>query len=94
MRVGNLIVAQVIFSGNGTSNATTYTMTLPVAARSAITAIMSGTATDNGVNLTTPCRMDSRAASATADLYKDFSAAAWTCSGAKACVGTIVYEAN
>lgn len=93
-RIGNTIVAAFLFSGNGTSNATTYTMTLPVAARSATSGIMMGAATNNGSATTTPCRMDSRDASTTADLYLDSGATAWTATGGKGCVGMIVYEAN
>lgn len=92
-KIGKLVIANYFSSGNGTSNATSYTMTLPVAARTADISAGWGAGVDNSAGLSNPCRIDTAAGVTTANFYRDFQATAWTASGAKNCNFTIVYEA-
>ncbi len=74
-----------------TSNATTFTMTLPFASASASNHC-TGTATDNTAGVTTPIRVDTAAGSNIATLTKAPAATAWTATGAKAAKFTLIYE--
>jgi hypothetical protein len=67
----------------GTSNATTFTFTVPVAPL--LTEYLFGWCRgyDNGAHLSTPCQLKSTAASATIDVYKTNYQGAWTASGEK-----------
>ena len=92
IRIGKTIAATMRVTANGTSNATTLTFTLPVAAAVATTSIGSLIAVDNGSGLTTPCRLDTRAASTTADAYSNPAGGGWTAANGKDCSGTFIYE--
>jgi len=91
-QVGKLVFC-CIDATSGTSNATSFTITLPVAAKRAA---MAGTitTTDNSILLTTPGRIITRVGSTTADVIKDTGATSWTNSGGKNFNGSFFYEAN
>lgn len=74
----------------GTSNATSFTVTLPFAA--ANTAIQTHVivATDNGAN--SSGRVSTRVNSAIMDVYPTVTGTSWTASGLKNCGFTITYE--
>ena len=94
MQIGKLVIAQVSAWAAGTSNATTFTITLPIAAAAARTSTGSGAALDNSAWQVAPCRIDTRAASTTADLYfTHVPASAWTNTGGKVADFHIVYQA-
>lgn len=67
-------------SADGTSNATTKTLTIPFAAKNSFTYALC-MATNSGTTLTTPSLAQTRAASTIIDLYKDTAFVAWTASG-------------
>lgn len=91
-RTGRKVTAKFLATA-GTSNATTFTVTLPVVAREAVD-IALGQANDNGTPSAVPCMVVPRAASAIADVYKDLTAASWTNANGKMCNFVITYEAN
>lgn len=94
-RIGKLVWATLTQCAAGTSNATTFTVTLPVAAAAAFVAAGMGNVMDNGSFLANPGRLDTRGGSTTADVYSTLGAAAWTASGGKtADLGQIIYEAQ
>lgn len=89
---GKTVVWTVFATGNGTSNATGLTITLPVPARAIQTAVGMCFCTDAGVNLTTPGRMDITSTTVVT-CYTTLNAGVWTNSGSKAVYFTITYEA-
>lgn len=92
------VVGQTVFGiftplTAGTSNATTFTITLPFPAKTSQFLVGMGVETDNGVSSTTQlCRMDTVGGSTTANIYKTILLGAWTASGAKYCAFTFTYE--
>jgi hypothetical protein len=70
-------------TGNGTSNATTKTWTLPLSAATVTNMTWNFTyrGFDNGAQLTTPALAQISSAGATIEFFKDMSGAAWTGSG-------------
>jgi hypothetical protein len=80
--VGRMVTVVVNCSGNGTSNATTLTCTLPIAAAYAGRGA-AGYAVNNGSVLTVAGRIYVVAASNTMYAYTDMETGAWTNSGAK-----------
>ena len=90
--IGKLCVAYFVTNAAGTSNATTFTITLPVAAAKTQYNMGFGVCTDNGsLRLDVPV-FATTASSATMTLYRRQDNLAWTNSGAKACDFTVVYE--
>lgn len=88
-REGNIVTCE--FNIQGTSNATTFTFTLPFTAKTSIE--RSGfCGLDNTSRTGVDPRIDLAATSATATVYKDLTGAAWTGSGTKAVNGCLVYE--
>lgn len=88
----------LIFNISGTSNATTASFTLPVAAKAHASIYYESiltSATDNGANPTNPGKtfIDPSSNASLVTLYKDISGAGWTASGTKAMRATIMYEA-
>lgn len=81
---------------DGTSNATTYTVTLPVAASSDEKQYFAvGPAFNNGTTTpTTPILLVTRTGSITADIFLDMASATWSASGGKHAQFTITYETN
>lgn len=95
IQTGKLVF--LIFSIQGTSNATTATMTLPVAARSSGGFVydgMNGYAQNNATEITTGSRwyIDPGASTTIVNFYKDTAFAVWTNSGQKLIRGYITYE--
>lgn len=84
----------VYFDIRGTSNATTTSLTLPVASNSGLGVVTSAIqVADNGSNPTTPGEASLSSGASTLNFYKDYSAPAWTNSGTKSILGCFVYEA-
>ena len=81
--------------GNGTSSTTAFSATAPIAAATitnmAWRAVL-GLGTDNSVTLTTPGRAAITSGSSTINLAKDMASGAWTASGGKRAIFTLVYE--
>lgn len=93
-QVGKSIVARLSTSG-GTSNATTFTVTLPVVASSTvIQESLIAVLTDGGGVMTTPGLLRTRTGSTTADLYIDSDQQGWVGSSAKNATFVITYETN
>jgi len=91
-RIGKLIIVHLNM-GNGTSNATTFTITLPVAAANTIKQrIPIALATDNGTNAVGGGLMVTRTNSTIADLYKDHALGVWANVGGKKVQSMFVYE--
>ena len=81
--------------GNGTSNATTFTMTLPLAADSAGRRYHAlAQVVNNGSFGSTPGLLKTIVSSTTADLYLDGAQTAWTNVGGKRANFSFTYEAN
>jgi hypothetical protein len=80
---------------DGTSNSTSFSFTLPAAAKAADT-ITGVRVANNGAFTTTPGYIQLAAASTTATVFLTHAAVstAWTGSGAKSMNGTFTYEAN
>lgn len=73
--------------GNGTSNATSFTLTVPIATAnvSGINNTFFSPGIDNSVALTSPCALRTTQGSTTVNVYKnaDLGATTWTASGSK-----------
>lgn len=80
--VSNIVYIQFTQAGNGTSNTTGFTATLPVVSLQT-TGTLSFGAVDNSVLLTTPSRLFSVAGSSSLTFQKDTASGAWTASGGK-----------
>lgn len=91
-RQGKLCTVKVQCSANGTSNATTTTVTAPVNAASVVTVGLVQTVANNGTVAATPGQIVTRANSNIFDLYRDGQSTAWTSSGGKRASFTYVYE--
>lgn len=89
--VGNICIVYVDITG--TSNATTFTFNLPIAATRSYWAF-SGQGTDNGVNPSTPMLVAIGVApTSTAIVYKDWTGlVGFTASGNKSIQTTLIYE--
>ncbi len=93
-QVGKSVTARVSMN-TGVSNATTFTITLPVAAHgSGLQFFALGQVTDNSVVQTTPGLLVTRANSTIADIYKNSANSGWTASGNKRAQFVITYEAQ
>ncbi len=79
------------YSGDGTSNATTLTFSLPTKEKNGQILFLGG-GKDNGAVQTAPMRMDLAAGSRTATIYKDLNGTAFTASGTKMIVFNSTYE--
>lgn len=90
--VGSMCTYIIMPATGGTSNATSLTITAPVAAAKSHYSAAWISGTDNAVNLTTPCHIETIATSATLSAYKTFYQGAWTGSGSKSIYGSISYE--
>lgn len=95
-RVGKDIVAVINMPSAGTSNATGFTISAPVAARNIVGAQWqgSGQGKDNGLGIATPVLIRILAGTSTFDIFKDWTGTTWTNSGQKQLISaTITYEA-
>jgi hypothetical protein len=88
---GNMIFLHYDETADGTSNATTFTATAPVASVYATGALLV-TTVDNGVTLTTPGRVTIGAAGTTLTFRSNTASGAWTNSGGKRAVTMFPYE--
>ena len=79
---GQSLYMQFEPSANGTSNATSNTISAPAIIRKTHLVQMLGSGADNGTGLG-PIRLDTTAASQTLTFYKDVAGNVWTGSGAK-----------
>lgn len=80
---------------NGTSNATTFTATLPITAATVTNGFWNGATgagVDNTSNLTNPGRWGIVSAGTTVDFRKDIAGTAWTASGGKRINCVYTYE--
>lgn len=97
IQIGKIVHLFISQPNNGTSNATGFSITLPVAARDLGVNIYSGMGQgiDNGGVLSTPVLLLINTGSPTIlTLYPSFIGGTWTASGGKRLVfGTITYEA-
>jgi hypothetical protein len=91
-KVGKLVHVWIIIIG--TSNSTSTSVTLPYQNNAGPIMEAVGRGMDNGTNLTAPTRFRLPNASATLEINKDLSGAAWTASGAKEVRGQFVYETS
>lgn len=82
-RIGKTVIAFMDDGTAGTSNATTYTVTLPVAPGSTRLVGVCYYNEDGAVSSASPAIIYGRSGSTTADVYHDQKAAAWTNSGTK-----------
>jgi hypothetical protein len=90
---GKMCVCYFTYTGNGTSNATTKTITLPFAAANTGIQIFPIRVTDNGTIQTTVGQLITRVNSNIADVGKVFgSTTNWTSSGNAGFVFSITYE--
>lgn len=93
---GNSVTLVVRQNADGTSNATTFTIPLPLVAKSISNMAWgsAGVVRDNNVTQTTPGALRILTAATAMDVYKDFASAAFTNSGNKrlAQMGPITYE--
>lgn len=80
-RVGKMITVQVHTSANGTSNATTKTVTVPFNAAGPTQIGVTSFHVNNGVTATTPGICITRVGSNIVDFYTNTAAAVWTASG-------------
>lgn len=93
--VNNWVTCLIRQNTEGTSNATTLTITLPVTPATVTNGVWnyaSGIATNNSAALTTPALFVIFSGSATMQCFKDISTAAWTNSGTKRINGVVGYE--
>ncbi len=92
-RVGRL-VSVYIFLGNGTSNSTGFTLTLPIAASSISQQLMlASVVTDGGIAQTVPGLLRTNINSITLDVFKTMDITSlWTASGGKKIQASFTYE--
>ena len=95
-RIGNTVLATLRYGSSGTSNATTVTITLPSVSNTTGNIGTCVYAEDNGAQSSDRlCYIYANAGSATASMYKDIGANAWTGSGGKNCTRCVIqYEAQ
>lgn len=94
--VGRSCMMLVRHNGDGTSNSTGLTISLPIAAASyggsGVVAVMLGQAKDLGSTLSAPAMVTVAEGGTVATCYKDATGASWTASGGKRCSFEGVYE--
>ena len=94
MQIGNTVYYLYISSGVGTSNAITYTITLPFKAATLKGGSDTAYVVDNGAATTVPAMYQHSIASATLTLYLNTAAATWTAANGKRVSHlNIIYEA-
>lgn len=88
--IGKLV--WVWYNLSGTSNATSASFTLPLAASNTVTIQLNGYTTDNGTDTTGGGLISLTKNTATVNLYKDMASANWTNSGTKQAYGQLFYQ--
>lgn len=92
---GRQVTVYVSMQTGGTSNATSFTVTAPIAAATVTNQVWFnawGSAQDNGSYLTAAGRVYISSAGTVFSLNKDMAAGTWTSSGGKGAYFTITYE--
>ena len=95
-KIGRTVHLAIRQLANGTSNATSFTISLPYTATTITDMLWCGSAlvSNGGVTLTTPGLLAISSGATVLDVYKDFAAGTWTASGGKRLgIGHITYEA-
>ena len=90
--IGKWCFCTIVHTSDGTSNATTLTFTLPVAAANTATQIIGCRVKDNGTIQTAPGMMRTQVNSNVCDVFKTLAAGAFTNSGNKNFSGNFFYE--
>jgi hypothetical protein len=80
--------------GTGTSNNTSFTVSLPVTAQSITARLLkyAGQGGDASVQLSIPSMVEVANGASVVNCYKDFSGAGWTASGGKNIRFTVIYD--
>lgn len=86
-------IVHVEFEITGTSNATTVSFTLPFTSAGNWAVNATGLGHDNGADLTDPIYISLATSSAICNVFKTFSAGAWTNANAKKVYGQFFYQA-
>lgn len=89
-RLGKIVFMSIYITG--TSNATTFTVSLPVQAATNMQNEFAFKATDNGTLQSSPGMVEVNGSDTSISFYKTFNAGSWTNSGTKACSAFIIYE--
>mgnify|MGYP000736604728 CR=1 FL=1 len=92
-QLGKTVTAFVNMEG-GISNATTFTMTLPVAAKTGAVQRAHTRVIDNNSNQDKPGMIVTRSGSTTADLFASLQGVGWVASSNKRAYLTIIYETD
>lgn len=92
IQIGKLVFFSIDM-GEGTSNATGFTITLPVAAKNE-DQVICVSVRDNGAAAPETGLISTRAASTTADVFANNTKGSWTALNGKSFIGSGVYEAN
>lgn len=92
IQLGKLAYVNYTATGNGTSNATSTTYTLPVAAAQTQSIHCCGRAVDNGAIAATPPMVKLTASSNVATFFKDLGESNWTNTGGKSINFSFFYE--
>ena len=92
-QTGKTVIAFVDMTG-GISNATTFTMTLPVAAKTGAVQRAHIRVIDNNSNQDKPGMIVTRSGSTTVDLYTSLQGTGWVASSNKRAYLTITYETD
>ena len=90
--VNRLVTVEISSGGGGTSNSTSFSLTLPVAAAQHINVAGLVDSYDNGSHVADPGVAVTNSGSTTLNLYTSTSQAGWTASGQKGSNFTISYE--
>lgn len=91
-QIGNTIIVDKRNVTSGTSNATSFTMTLPIKNKAISGTQTGGAYIDNGAAATGPVVMQASASSATLNLYKTYGLGGWTNINGKNAEFTFSYE--
>lgn len=89
---GRLFHMQIVRTSGGTSNATSFTISIPFTAALATNVALIANATDNTAALTTPASGDISNGGTSITVYSDFAGSGWTNSGTKFVNATIITE--
>ena len=94
--IGKTVICRMRTTTYGTSNATTFTLTLPVAARTTTNDTSKGWVhfRNNGADSTTPGLIETASGSTTATLYTTWDGQAWTNVNGKGADFVFEYETN
>lgn len=93
--IGKQVTYYVLQGAAGTSNSTSFTISLPVdAASTARTLKYAAQVMDNGTDQTTPGVAEISNTTSVVDVYKNWAFGSWTASGGKKASFTVIYDIN